>query len=53
MKHLHKINDRFAVRVVVPPELRGIVGRGELREWLGRDQRAAERNAHAVIARFF
>jgi hypothetical protein len=52
MKYLHKINDRFAVRVVVPPELRGIVGRKELREWLGRDPRAAERAAHGVVAGF-
>lgn len=52
MKYLHEINGRYAVRVVVPPELRGIVGRGELREWLGRDPRAAERAAHGVVAGF-
>jgi len=52
MKYLHEINGRYAVRVVVPPELRGVVGRRELREWLGRDQRAAERAAHGVVAGF-
>jgi site-specific recombinase XerD len=52
MKHLHEIKGRFAVRVVVAPELRGIIGRAELREWLGRDRKVAERNAHAVVARF-
>lgn len=52
MKHLQEIRGRFAVRIVVPPELRGIIGRGELRKWLGTDRKVAERNAHAVIARF-
>lgn len=52
MKHLQEIKGRFAVRIVVPPELRGVIGRGELRRWLGRDRKIAERNAHAVIADF-
>lgn len=53
MKHLHEIRGHFAVRVVVPVNLRGIVGRGELRQWLGTDRRVAERNAPAVIAAFY
>ncbi len=36
----------------MPPKLRGIVGRPELRKWLGRDQRGAERAAFAIIADF-
>lgn len=52
MKHVHEIKGRYAVRVGVPAELRGIVGKRELREWLGGDRKSAERNAHAVIDRF-
>lgn len=40
------------VRVTVPPELRGIVGKRELVEPLGGDKKAAERKAHGVIAGF-
>ena len=53
MKHLHQINNRFVVRVVVPPDLRTIIGKRELREWLGADKKSAERNAPAIIARFY
>jgi integrase len=53
IKHLHEINSRFAVRVVVPEALRATVGARELREWLGSDRKVAERNAPAVVARFY
>ena len=54
MKHLHHIKGRYVVRVVVPENLRPVIGCGpELREWLGGDKKIAERNAPAVIARFY
>ena len=54
MKHLHHIKGKFVVRVVVPPELRPLMGnKRELREWIGADKKTAERNAPAVVARFY
>jgi len=53
MKHLHHIKGKFVVRVVVPPELRAVLNKRELRDWIGTDKKAAKRNAPAVIARFY
>ncbi len=53
MKHLHEIKGRWAVRVAVPAPLQSIVGRSELREWLGTDQAVAKRSAPGVIAGFY
>lgn len=52
MKYVHFVRARYVVRVVVPTELRGIVGKRELSENLGPDKRLAERRAHGVIAGF-
>ena len=41
------------MRVVVPPELRDVLNKRELHDWIGGDKKAAERNATAVIARFY
>ena len=53
MKHLHLINGKYAVRLVVPIALRKILGRPELRKWVGSDRKAAERAAPAIIADFY
>ncbi|WDR05617.1 hypothetical protein PSQ90_15320 [Devosia rhodophyticola] len=53
MKHLHQIRGRWAVRIGVPDTLRNIIGKRELREWLGTDKNVAQRSAPAVIARFY
>jgi hypothetical protein len=52
VKHLHEIKGRYAVRIAVPPDLRGIIGRNELLRWLGPDRKIAERSAGAVIGDF-
>lgn len=52
MKHVHFIRGRYVVRVTVPEDLRGIIGKRELAESLDGDKRAAERLAHGVIAGF-
>jgi integrase len=51
VRHLLCREGRHYARVVVPPELRRIIGKTELREPLGADKRTAERNHHAAIAR--
>lgn len=53
MKHLSRIRGRFCVRIGVPENLRGIIGRRELREWLGHDRTVAERAAPAIIGKFY
>ncbi len=53
MKHLHLIHGKYAVRVVVPVELRGLVNKPELRRWVGPDRKAAERAAPSIIAEFY
>lgn len=50
IKHILYRDGRYYARVVVPPELRRIIGKTELREPLGPDKRAAERNAHGAVA---
>ncbi|MEO9900243.1 MULTISPECIES: site-specific integrase [Alphaproteobacteria] len=49
-KHILYRDGRFYARVVVPPGLRRIIGKTELREPLGADKRTAERNHHSVVA---
>jgi site-specific recombinase XerD len=53
VKHLHLIHGKYAVRVVVPVEFRGLVGKPELRRWVGSDRKAAERAAPSIIAEFY
>jgi integrase len=52
VRHIIERNGRFTARVVVPVRLRAILGKRELSQALGGDRRAAERQAHAVIAKF-
>lgn len=51
VKHIVHRDGRYYARVVVPPELRRIIGKTELREPLGADKRTADRNLHATVAR--
>lgn len=51
-KHIIERDGRFWARIVVPPDLRSIIGKTELREPLGPDRRLAEKRAHAIIASF-
>jgi len=51
VRHLLCREGRFYARVVVPSELRRIIGKTELREALGADKRAAQRDHHAAVAR--
>ncbi|WP_187968864.1 site-specific integrase [Aquibium microcysteis] len=52
MKYVHFVRGRYVVRVIVPIELRAVVGKRELSEKLGPDKILAERRAHGVIAGF-
>ena len=52
IKHLLHRDGRYYARLVVPQELRAIVGTTELREPLGADRRTAETRLHGVIAKF-
>jgi integrase len=52
MKYVSFTRGRYAVRITVPEELRGIIGKRELVEPLGGDKKIAERNANGVIAGF-
>ena len=52
MKYVQFVRGRYLVRVTVPPELRGVVGKREFSEPLGADKKVAERRAHGVIAGF-
>jgi hypothetical protein len=52
MRYVTFSRGRYAVRVTVPPELRGVVGKRELVEPLGGDKKEAGRKAHGVIAGF-
>lgn len=51
-RHLRQRGTTFFVRMGVPQELRAIVGKSELHESLGCNQREAERRSHAALARF-
>ena len=51
VRHLIFRDGRWYARVVVPLELRRIIGKTELREPLGADKKAAERQSHAIVAR--
>ncbi|KQU54440.1 hypothetical protein ASG72_02025 [Bosea sp. Leaf344] len=52
VRHIIERDGRFRARLIVPVRLRPIIGKRELSEALGGDRRAAERRAHAVIAKF-
>ena len=52
MKYVQFMRGHYAVRIMVPTELRAIIGKRELVENLGADKKAAERKAHGVIAGF-
>ncbi|MET3355389.1 UNVERIFIED_ORG: integrase [Xanthobacter viscosus] len=51
-KWLRQRGTTWFVRVGVPKDLREIVGKSELHEALGGNQREAERRSHAVLTRF-
>uniref|UniRef100_UPI0011AE8577 hypothetical protein n=1 Tax=Mangrovicoccus ximenensis TaxID=1911570 RepID=UPI0011AE8577 len=54
MKYVQNIRGKWCVRMVVPDDLVPIIGKRELRETdLPSEPRARERQAHAVINRFF
>lgn len=52
VKYLLHRDGRYYARMVVPSELRKIVGTTELREPLGADRRTAETRLHRVISQF-
>ena len=52
VRHLIQRGDAFWARIVVPVELRPIVGKSELRQPLGSIRREAERRLHAAVAGF-
>ncbi len=52
MKNVQILRGRYYARIAVPEELRPIVGKRELREPLGADRSTAQRNAHAILAKF-
>jgi integrase len=52
VKYVHFVRGRYIVRVTVPPELRGILGKRELAGNLGADKKVAGHRAHGVIAGF-
>ena len=52
ISHIVERGGRFWARIVVPAELRPIVGKTELREPLGSDRQEAKRKVHAAVARF-
>lgn len=52
VRHLVERNGNYYARVVVPSELRRIIGKTELREPLGSNRSSAERKVHAVAGRF-
>jgi integrase len=52
MKYVNFQRGRYVVRVTVPLELRGIIGKRELVAPLDADKRSAERAAHGVINGF-
>ena len=54
MKHLQHVRGKWVVRVTVPEELRGIVGKRELVEYdLPQEKKVRERKAIAVINGFY
>ena len=52
MKYVQYIRGNYVVRIVVPDELRPIVGLKELVVNLGPDKKGSEKQAHGVIAGF-
>ena len=53
MKHVQHVRGKWVARVTVPDELRDIIGKRELVEELPGDAKSRERQAHAVLNRFF
>ena len=51
-KHLHFYRGQWRARVVVPVELRPLIGKRQLEEPLGADPKLAEKRSHAVLAGF-
>lgn len=51
-RHLLERNGRYYARLVVPQELRAIVGKRELQEALGGDRRQASRHLPSALHRF-
>ena len=49
-KYLHYKRGRFSARIVVPKELRDLVGKKELTKALGADRRAAEKQLPGAVA---
>lgn len=52
VRHLIQRGDAFYARLVIPTELRAIIGKTELREPLGSNRRIAEREVHRAVAGF-
>lgn len=52
MKHVQFIRGKWVARITVPPELRRIIGKNELRKELPADKKLAERRALAVLNNF-
>ena len=53
MKHVQHVRGKWVARVTVPDDLRDIIGKRELVEDLPGDGKGRERQAHAVLNRFF
>lgn len=51
-EYLYNRGGRFTVRVQVPSDLRGVLGKGEFKKSLGGDFSVAKRKYHAVVADF-
>ena len=51
VRHLVQRGDGFWARIVVPKEMRPIIGKTELRTPLGSSRRLAERDVHAGLLR--
>lgn len=52
VRNLQRLNGVFFARVAVPKELRGVVGKSELRANLGKDRKAAQHRLHVEVAKF-
>jgi integrase len=51
-KNVHFYRGQWRARIVVPEELRAIIGKTQLEEPLGADPKVAEKRSHAVLAGF-
>ncbi|MDH6268259.1 integrase [Rhizobium sp. SG_E_25_P2] len=51
-KNIHFYRGQWRARIVVPEELRAIIGKTQLEEPLGADPKIAEKRSHAVLAAF-